>query len=300
MSIIISIADIHGNYSLAKKAVEDVAERAGFDNFSVEGSANVNAGLVVLGDAFDRGPENEKSLDFALAKASGRGVYLAGNHEFFVMFPDVSTDFLSSSYLSGSDSSGLYWRYMSESKREKLLEAVAAGNLKATHDGENYSYVHAGAPKTDNKELNNLLLEAGEKLLSAHQQSQERYEEVQREIMDLVETENGRELESERYGDLFRVCRNSKGNIEEGGAVWRRFKTLPEDSSRQVIGHTKIASVDTEDIPPSRGQTLNINSIRDYKAGRADGILISVERPELFQILQWNHGNVEEVFREEF
>lgn len=63
------VSDIHGHYTLMKKALDD----AGFDE------NNDNHVFVSCGDLFDRGVENRKVYDFV--RRLKRKVLICGNHD---------------------------------------------------------------------------------------------------------------------------------------------------------------------------------------------------------------------------
>lgn len=69
------VSDIHSYYKEFKEALR----KAGFD------CGNINHILILCGDAFDRGPDAKKLLDFLLQlQECNRLIYIKGNHEYLM------------------------------------------------------------------------------------------------------------------------------------------------------------------------------------------------------------------------
>ena len=69
-------SDIHGCFD----QMLDALNRAGFDRY------NKNHKLIVVGDAFDRGPQNRELADYLVElHDEGQLIYVLGNHDFFLM-----------------------------------------------------------------------------------------------------------------------------------------------------------------------------------------------------------------------
>lgn len=275
----VCITDIHGFLNEALKALEKLEEETGLELLK-DGEWISEHRLVLNGDMFDRGPQNREALEWAFENAE---VYNIGNHEFFAMFPDVVEEFMSESYFEHHGEKGLYWLKMEEEVRHQILQAVADGEITAAHEGPKHIYSHSGSrdegPDVD--ELNRKLREVGQKLLEAHEDMMDGDEEVfktaQRDLIEVVETKNGRELRGE-YPKLFDVYREDRGFTATGGIVWNRFYNL-DTNVPQVVGHTMGSYMVKEGFdwnPQWRGEALNINTIRDHVQGDSN-VAVTVE-----------------------
>lgn len=282
---IICLTDIHGYFDTAINILKELENETGLDLLKEEEWISEHK-LVINGDVFDRGPQNEEALKWVFNQENI--VYNIGNHEFFALFPDSAEDFLSERYLENSGKEGLYWKNMDESFRHKLLEYTAEGKLTSAYRGHKYIYSHAGVEDKDIKSLNNDLQEVGRKLLKAYETGEEAYKEMQKEILNVVETSHGNEISS-KYPELFDMNRNSEGRLSTGGVVWRRFHHLDSDIP-QVIGHTKGELMNNKGHsfnPQWRNNVLNINTIRDYHNGLSPGTA-TVEDSESIEIYSFS------------
>lgn len=277
---VICITDVHGYLETAINTLERLEQETNL-NLTNRRKWSGEHILVLNGDMFDRGPDNKKALDWALNQPNT--VYNIGNHEFFALFPDAAEEFLSKEYFAKSSETGLYWRNMSENKRLELLEAVADGKITAAYNRYQYNYSHAGLENTSVKEINTDLREVGKKLLEAYKN--QNYQALQQKIINTVSTENGTEIKSQ-YPKLFDFRRNEEGKVSEGGVVWRRYDYLQNTQRPQVVGHTKgkyMKNKGGELNPQKRGKTININTIRDYKADRG-ALAVTVEDQEKIDV----------------
>lgn len=281
----ICITDIHGYLDYALEALEELEEETGLELME-DGEWNSEHKLILNGDMFDRGPQNQEALEWAFENAD---VYNIGNHEFFAMFPDVVEEFMSEAYFEHHGEEGLYWLNMDEEVRHQIIRAVADGEITAAFKGPKYIYSHSGSDEgPDTEELNRKLQEVGRKLLEAHEKlmngDEEAFEEAQRDLVDVVEIEKGREIWSE-YPELFDVRRNSEGRTSTGGIVWNRFYNLDTDVP-QVVGHTMGKYMINEGFnwnPQWREEALNINTIRDHVRGDSP-IAVTIEREEGLEV----------------
>ena len=279
---IVCITDIHGYLDEALAAIQKLEEKIGI-KLVEDGEWVSDHKLVLNGDMFDRGSQNRESLRWALDNSD---VYNIGNHEFFALFPDVTKDFMSQSYFENHGENGLYWFNMGEEERHRLIQAVAEGEITAAYKHYNYTYSHSGVRSSypEIPKINSKLEEVGEKLLESHKEAikgnYKEFEQTQREIVDTVETKNGKELRG-KYPFLFDVARNDRGETTKGGIVWNRFQHL-ETSKKQVVGHTRgtyLRQKGLEMNPQWRKQALNINTIRDAVNGKSD-IAMTIEDEE--------------------
>lgn len=274
----ICITDIHGYLDQAVEALRELEEETGLELME-DCEWNSEHKLILNGDMFDRGPQNREALEWAFENAD---VYVIGNHEFFAMFPDVINEFMSESYFEHHGEEGLYWLKMSDEMRHRILEKVAGGEITAAYRGPKYIYSHSGSDEGPEVEkLNSELREVGQKLLEAHGDTmdgdEDAFEAAQRDLVEVVETEKGKELRSE-YPGLFDVRRDSEGRTATGGIVWNRFYNLNTEVP-QVVGHTMGVYMKDEGFdwnPQWRGEALNINTIRDAVCGDSS-IAVSVE-----------------------
>lgn len=281
----VCITDIHGYLDQARNALQELEDETGLDLME-DGEWSSEHKLILNGDMFDRGPQNEEALELAFSNAD---VYILGNHEFFAMFPDVVNEFMSESYFENHGKDGLYWRDMSEEMRHQILQSVADGEIVAAYRGPKYIYSHSGSDEgPDVERLNRELKEVGQKLLEAHRDmmdgDEDAFEAAQRDLVEVVETEKGNELES-RYSDLFDVRRDEGGRTATGGIVWNRFYNLDTEVP-QVVGHTmgiymKDAGFDWN--PQWRGEALNINTVRDAVREDSD-IAITIEDSDSIKV----------------
>lgn len=266
----VCLTDIHGFLDEALKTLEELEKETGLELLEDREWLSEHR-LVLNGDMFDRGPQNKEALEWAFENAD---VYNLGNHEFFAMFPDVVEEFMSESYFEHHGEEGLYWLKMDEEVRHRILQAVAEGEITAAFQGPKYIYSHSGSsdegPAVD--DLNRKLQEVGRKLLDAHTEmmdgDENAFKDAQRDLIKVVETENGRELRGE-YPKLFDVYRDDRGFTATGGIVWNRFYNLDPDVP-QVVGHTMGSYMAKEGFnwnPQWRGEALNINTIRDHIRG---------------------------------
>ena len=286
----VCITDIHGYLDQALEALEKLEEETDLELLNNQKWSSDHK-LILNGDMFDRGPQNREALEWAFENAD---LYILGNHEFFAMFPDVLRNFMSDRYFEQSGEKGLYWLNMDEEMRHRILEKVAKGEIVAAYQGPKYIYSHSGSDEGPNvEELNRKLRRVGRKLVKAHEKTMdegksEEFAEVQKEIVEVVETENGSEILSS-YPSLFDVNRNSEGRISTGGLVWHRFFNLNTDVP-QVVGHTKGSDMVAKDFdwnPQWRGPALNINTIRDAVRGDSS-IALSVEDEDSLEVFKFH------------
>ncbi|QKQ98390.1 hypothetical protein GKQ38_02580 [Candidatus Nanohaloarchaea archaeon] len=278
----VCITDIHSYLDQAIGALKELEKETGMQLMQGEQWSSEHK-LILNGDMFDRGPQNRETLEWALENAD---VYNIGNHEFFAMFPDIVNEFMSEAYFENHGEEGLYWKNMDEEVRHRLLEAVAEGKITAAFKGPEYIYSHSGSDEGPDVEvLNRKLRDVGEKLLEAHEEmmagDEEAFERAQRELMHIVETDNGRELEG--CPELFDVTRDSEGRTSTGGIVWNRFYNLDTEVP-QVVGHTMGIYMVNEGFdwnPQWRGEVLNINTIRDYVRGDSPVAITVEDRTEI-------------------
>jgi hypothetical protein len=285
----ICITDIHGYLDRALEALGELGQETGLELMEGREWSSEHK-LILNGDMFDRGPQNREALEWAFENAD---VYTIGNHEFFAMFPDVVNEFMSESYFEHHGEEGLYWLNMDEGMRHRILKAVAEGEIVAAYRGPKYIYSHSGSDEGPEAErLNSELREVGQKLLEAHEDmmdgNEDAFEEAQRDLVEVVETDNGRELRSE-YPELFDVRRDEEGRTATGGIVWNRFYNLNTEVP-QVVGHTmgvymKDAGFDWN--PQWRGEALNINTIRDAARGESD-IAVTIEGEEGLEVFTFS------------
>lgn len=282
----ICITDIHGYLDQALGALQDL-ENERCLKLIENGEWSSEHNLILNGDVFDRGPQNREALEWALENAD---IYILGNHEFFAIFPDVVNEFMSESYFEHHGEEGLYWLNMDEEMRHRILKAVAKGEIVPAYRGPKYIYSHSGSSNEgpEVEELNGELREVGLKLLEAHKDmmdgEEDAFEAAQRDLVEVVETENGNELESE-YPGLFDVRRDEEGRTVTGGIVWNRFYNLNTEVP-QVVGHTMGVYMKDEGFnwnPQWRAEAVNINTIRDAVRGDSD-IAVSVEDEEGLEI----------------
>lgn len=281
----ICITDIHGYLDEALEALGELEEETGLELLGDRKWSSEHK-LILNGDMFDRGPQNREALEWALENAD---IYIVGNHEFFAIFPDVVNEFMSESYFEHHGEEGLYWLYMDEEMRHRILKAVAKGEIVPAYQGPKYIYSHSGSDERPEVErLNRELREVGRKLLEAHKDmregDKEAFVQAQRDLVEVVETENGNELESE-YPSLFDVRRDEEGRTVTGGIVWNRFYNLNTEVP-QVVGHTMGVYMKDEGFnwnPQWRAEAVNINTIRDAVRGDSN-IAVSVEDEEGLEI----------------
>lgn len=281
----VCISDIHGYLETtlnSLKQLEKETELKLIDN----NKWNKKHKLIINGDVFDRGPKNQEALNWVLNQENT--VYLIGNHEFMAIFPDIAEKFLSDQYLSQASKEGLYWKHMKDKSREKILEKIAEGKIKAAAKPHDFVYSHAGLENITVEDANQQLQKVGERLLESFNSRPDEFRRAQESLIEIIEADGGPEIRSE-YPKLFNLDRDEEGNVSSGGAVWRRFNHLNGDK-KQVVGHSRgtYMKKHTGRLNPQWiGSALNINTIRDYE-NDIGPVAISVEDQEGLQVYSFD------------
>lgn len=218
---IVSISDVHGYLKDARRALLSVGETAEFKSLvdeDVDGRlhwAGNDYVLVVNGDVIDRGPDNEASVRMVDRLASeappGYVRYQLGNHEMAALLPTV-----------------LNWTHwysgrLEHAKRLAFYNRARDSLLAAAFEGYEYTYSHAGQPKTfDVREANRQLSEAADRLA-----------EVLKSGDSMAYTESQQNIAGEYSIVLGRDGRIGKG--PNAGLAWMHFEHMPPAAPQQVV-----------------------------------------------------------------
>jgi hypothetical protein len=310
---VIAVSDIHGHAETAGAFLEAVSDYADEeldgpllsydDGWSWEGGTEYT--LVFDGDMIDRGPDSDGALEMVFdlqdEAPDGQVRYLMGNHETFALFPDVYEDLYLHHVYDTADEleerSAHDWYDLDEDLRGEMIERVADGRIEAGYEGPGYDYLHAGADEEqDITELNEALLEAGDVLEDGYDAftetgNRDLYREAQEEIMFF---DDGDLAVEDRYKDIFR---SDEVRGPDAGVLLMDFEHMTDDAPAQIVGHTTgTALADTDGFddrnPQRKGEAVNINTMRDHKAGRGP-LAASVETDEGLEVVLWDGQSIE-------
>lgn len=142
-----AVSDIHGCFYEMNKALD----QAGFDK------NNKNHKLIVIGDAFDRGPKNLELADYLVEMYNaGQLIYVLGNHDLFLM-----------DYVAGNVTDAIW-----NAQRNGMKYTVE--QLSGIHKMESwYSWLMSARKKVGQHPIFQILLEAplwfeNDKFIYAH------------------------------------------------------------------------------------------------------------------------------------
>jgi uncharacterized tellurite resistance protein B-like protein len=274
---VVSISDIHGQYSEAVDMLGMLDEHDSYPDFNLNDYT-----LVVNGDAFDDrdGGEGRSQDVFDQIKSwasSGNFYYTFGNHDQFILFKEL--EMMGNRAARYNDP---FFETISDSDREWFLRQIfeSDGCVVGAVQPLNYTYTHA-SPVND---FNRKLAEAAEKVHEVVYGSTDitavitSNPQLQSFVMnnisanDLVSADERKLvavyemwLQEEEYPEVF---------DPNNGAVWVRWADLvSSDPGELVVGHTMASSHGgvgtslfedgTNPHVANSGRQINENTIRD-------------------------------------
>jgi len=255
---VIVVGDIHGELD----GLLEILLYAGLmdSNACWSGHGRV---LVQLGDVVDRGPSGLESYDL-LAKlqreailSGGRVVRLLGNHEFEIL----KGNFYLTNILPAKVAQF----------RQRLIEDIFAGRIKAAYAAKGYLFTHAG--------LTGPIQDAVSKETGGKADVQEFASIINKLLVKAVETGN--------YSHpIFNIGRSRGGRNKYGGIFWGDMRELFEcDSSyhiKQVIGHTPVQKITFSHN--RRLIAVDVGIFRDY-GGRRTYLKLGKSKPQIADAL---------------
>lgn len=268
---IVSVSDIHGFLSSARKSLLTLSDHPDYDPVVTTDPvrrlqwAGNDYVVVFNGDLVDRGPQSEDVLEMVARlmrqAPPGRVRVVFGNHEMGILTPDRF------------DWPGRYSVELTDDERRAFLDRIRDGHVVAAYEGYNVTYAHAGRPERyDVTALNESLVSAAETLREGVGTAQDG--PLQRRII-------------EEYPAVLGLGGRT-GRGRGAGVAWLDFEYLPADAPPQVVGHTR------HDEPTRDGNVICENVIRNNRRSEG-GEAVVVESPDRVVALRRGaDGTVEE------